>query len=119
MPPIRRQELGAQGEAAATARYEALGYEVLERNWRCRAGEIDLIVADDSTVVFVEVKTRSSDRYGSGAEAVGWDKQRRIRTVALEWLDAQACTFQGVRFDVAVVTTGPGTWRVQLIESAF
>ena len=74
------------GEDLAARWYEEHGYEVLERNWRRREGEVDLIVRRGPTVVFCEVKTRSSDRFGTGAESVLPAKQRRIRRLASRWL---------------------------------
>ncbi len=113
----RRQRLGASGEAAVAAWYEARGYRVLARNWRCREGELDLVVADDRVVVFCEVKTRSSDAFGAPVEAVTGAKQARIRRLAARWLGEQAAPPGGrsVRFDVASVLAGV----VEVIEGAF
>lgn len=80
------RDLGRRGEAAASSWYEASGYRILDRNWRCEHGELDLVVGRGATVVFVEVKARSSGRYGSGFDAVGWAKQRRLRRLASAWL---------------------------------
>ena len=99
--------------------YEDHGYEVLERNWRRREGEVDLIVRRDRTVVFCEVKTRSSQRFGTGAESVLEAKQRRIRRLASRWLSeltpAAGRTRVDVRFDVVSITAG----EVEVIEAAF
>ena len=99
--------------------YEDHGYEVLERNWRRREGEVDLIVRRDRTVVFCEVKTRSSQRFGTGAESVLEAKQRRIRRLASRWLSeltpAAGRTRVDVRFDVVSITAG----QVDVIEVAF
>jgi putative endonuclease len=99
--------------------YEDHGYEVLERNWRRREGEVDLIVRRDRTVVFCEVKTRSSQRFGTGAESVLEAKQRRIRRLASRWLSeltpAAGRTRVDVRFDVVSITAG----QVDVIEDAF
>ena len=111
----RRQRLGAVGEDRVARRYESHGFTVLERNWRVRAGEIDLIVAKGPTLVICEVKTRSSTRFGSGAEAVGHDKQRRLRKLAIAYLAAQDHYWPDLRFDVAWVSpTG-----VRVYEAAF
>lgn len=114
-----RRALGAEGESLAAQWYEDNGYEVLERNWRRREGEIDLIVRRGKTVVFCEVKTRSSDRFGSGAEAVLPAKQRRIRRLGARWLSeltpASGRRGVDVRFDVVSITGG----RVEVIEGAF
>lgn len=80
------RDLGRRGEDAAAQWYEAAGYRVLDRNWRCEHGELDLVVGRGGAVVFVEVKARSSGRYGSGFDAVGWAKQRRLRRLASVWL---------------------------------
>jgi putative endonuclease len=100
----------------AAAWYEANGFEVLARNWRIRAGEIDIIAARPDLVVFCEVKSRTSARYGSGAEAVNWRKQQRIRTVALHWLEQVDRHFADMRFDVAAVD---GDGNIDLIEGCF
>ncbi|CAN5803199.1 YraN family protein [soil metagenome] len=112
-----RQRLGARGEDRAAAWYVAEGYEVLDRNWRCREGEIDLICAKDRKVVVCEVKTRSSLAYGHPAEAVTLTKQRRIRILATRWLASGSPPFapREIRFDVAaVLPTG-----IEVIEGAF
>ena len=109
------RRLGADGELAAARWYTDRGYTVLARNWRCRAGELDLVLAKDRLIVICEVKTRSSDRYGSPFEAVGPDKQRRLRRLAAQWL-AEAAPFRpdAVRFDVAGVMGR----KVRVVESA-
>jgi putative endonuclease len=111
--------LGAQGESLAARWYEARGYEIIDRNWRRREGEIDLIVRQRTTVVFCEVKTRSSDRLGSGAESVLPAKQRRIRRLAARWLSeltpASGRARVDVRFDVVSITGG----QIEVIEGAF
>src|ERR671918_2011481 len=104
-----RQHLGARGEALAADWYVASGYDVVARNWRCREGELDLVVARPGEVVFCEVKTRASDRFGVPAEAVTVAKQRRLRTLAARFLDERAGAASGsarpsIRFDVVAVT---------------
>ena len=118
----RRRSSAARrfGEAAAAAWYEARGYEIVDRNWRVREGEIDLVVAQSAaTIVFCEVKTRSSDRFGVPAEAVTMTKQRRLRTLAMRWLAAHPGSRGEVRFDVASVTPGGATPAVSVLEAAF
>jgi putative endonuclease len=115
----RRRALGSEGEATAQAWYEEHGYEILERNWRRREGEVDLIVRHGRTVAFCEVKTRTTDRFGTGAEAVVVPKQRRLRRLATRWLSeltpASGRDLVEVRFDVVSVTAG----AVEVIENAF
>lgn len=109
-------DVGRAGEERAAAHYQALGYEVVVRNWRAgRGGEIDLVLARDNVLVICEVKTRSSDRFGSPAEAVDWRKQRRLRGLALQFLEANGRRAHTIRFDVASVRGR----EVELIESAF
>ncbi len=109
------QRLGRSGEALAEAWYLERGYQVLDRNWRCPQGELDLVVARGPVVVFSEVKTRTSDRFGAPAEAVTPAKQARIRRLAARWLAEAAQRRRAVRFDVAGVCDG----RVEVIEGAF
>jgi putative endonuclease len=110
---------GAGGEAAAAACYRERGYRILERNWRCRAGEIDLIVARRGVVVICEVKTRTGVRFGGGFEAVGWEKQRRLRRLAEVYLASTAEPVASVRFDVASVAAGADGWDVEIFDDAF
>jgi putative endonuclease len=118
-PRGRRQRLGARGEQLAAEWYLAHGYQVIARNWRCREGELDLVVTRAGELVFCEVKTRSSDRFGLPAEAVTPAKQRRLRVLAARFLAEHegggGARGRGVRFDVAAVMGG----RVEVIEAAF
>lgn len=109
-------EVGRGGEALAAVWYENNGYRILDRNWRTRSGELDLVAARDDVVVFCEVKTRTTHRFGSGADAVGWDKQRRVRALAVEWLQSADRHYANVRFDVADVD---GRGQVDVIEDCF
>lgn len=114
--------VGHYGERVALAHLEADGFEVLERNWRCAEGEIDLIAVDpkDGALVFVEVKTRSTIDYGVPAEAVSWRKARRIRVLAGRWLAEHDRFFSTVRFDVVAVLRQPrGAAIVEHLREAF
>ena len=105
-----RLQLGAAGEERAAAWYVAQGYAVLARNWRCKEGEIDLVCAKGRTLVICEVKTRTGDRFGSGAEAVTSGKRRRIRRLAQLWLaEFKARKDLVVRFDVISVLCRPSS----------
>ncbi len=110
----QRRALGRQGEDQAAAWYVAQGYTVLARNWRCREGEIDLVVRRGATVVFVEVKARRTDRFGVPAEAVTPVKQRRLRTLARRYLEATDERGQ-LRFDVVSILGGV----LEVIPAAF
>lgn len=110
-----RRALGASGEALAAAWYEANGYEVLARNWRCREGELDLVVHRKRLLVFCEVKTRATDAFGIPAVAVNHQKRQRLRVLAARWLNDSPVRPREIRFDVASVVGAD----VQVIEGAF
>jgi putative endonuclease len=116
-----RRALGAAGEDVVAQWYTDAGYRVLDRNWRCREGELDLVVARPGSVVFCEVKTRRSTAFGSPAEAVTITKQRRLRTLAARWLaDHPEARARELRFDVASVLATRGIAPViDVIEGAF
>ena len=100
--------LGRWGEDLAVEHLQAQGLQVLDRNWRCRHGELDVVaLAPDGTVVFVEVKARQSTRCGEPYEAVNHAKVRRIRILAMLWL-ADHSQHGEVRFDVVSVVRQPG-----------
>jgi len=116
MGTAERRQLGADGEAMAAAWYQAAGYTVLARNWRCRDGELDLVCEAGDTVVFCEVKARRSSAFGTPADAVTPTKQRRVRRLAGRWLATHPhADHRRVRFDVAAVTAG----RLSVIVDAF
>ncbi|SEH85949.1 putative endonuclease [Mycolicibacterium rutilum] len=105
---MTRAEIGALGEQLAVEHLRSLGLRILARNWRCRYGELDVIAADDAVgaVVFVEVKTRTSDRFGGVEEAVTPQKVRRLRRLAGLWLADQNTRWAQVRIDVVGVRLG-------------
>lgn len=103
-----RAEIGAFGEALAVEHLTSVGLTVLDRNWRCRYGELDIIAADTATrtAVFVEVKARTSDRFGGVEQAVTPNKVRRLRRLAGLWLAGNDGSWQAVRIDVIGVRIG-------------
>lgn len=103
-----RAEVGARGEQLAVDFLGQLGLRVLERNWRCRYGELDVIAADDNTgtLVFVEVKTRTGEQYGGVEQAVTSAKVRRLRRLAGLWLAQQRGRWALVRIDVIGIRIG-------------
>ncbi|MEI2639882.1 MAG: YraN family protein [Microthrixaceae bacterium] len=110
------KQLGQSGENRAAAWYQSQGCRIVARNWRCRDGELDLIIEDGNCVVFAEVKTRSSDRYGTPFEAVGWRKQQKLRLLARHWLaDNPTVRSRELRFDLVGII---GT-RVEVRKSVF
>lgn len=118
-----KDAVGRFGEQLATEHLVKAGLEVVQRNWRCRDGELDLVARDGSELVFVEVKTRSSTAFGSPAEAVDRRKAARIRRLALRWMNENRdglAPFSSVRFDVVAVVRGRGTGvRVEHLRGAF
>lgn len=103
-----RQQLGAYGEAIAAQHLVNAGMVLLDRNWRCPAGEIDLVLRDGRTLVFCEVKTRSSAAYGSPLEGVTPAKAARLRRLAAQWLDVHGLRVRDVRIDLVGVLCPAG-----------
>lgn len=105
-----KDDLGRRGEdTAAEYLQREHGMVVLSRNWRCRAGELDIVATDrEHRLVVCEVKTRSGTRFGEPAEAVTAQKVRRIRNLTREWLAAHRLPWVEVRFDVVAVLMPPG-----------
>lgn len=100
MPWAKARAVGDQGEDLACAHLEDLGWEVVARNWRCPLGELDVVAAEDGLLVFCEVKTRRSTRFGTPLEAVDEQKARRLRRLAWAWLDEHGRRGQAFRIDV-------------------
>jgi len=122
VPPTtaRHLALGKQGEYLAARHLSELGFVLLSRNWRCREGELDLVVTDGQTIVICEVKTRSGSRFGDPAEAVTKDKRTRIKRVTGEWLRTFHVGWCRIRFDVIAVYVPPGEdVRLRHIVGAF
>jgi putative endonuclease len=114
-----RKDKGDRGEDRAAAFLRKEGYRILERNYRCPLGEMDIIAREGKTIVFVEVKTRSSDRFGSPQAAIGPQKQRRMTAIALCYLKGQGLLGAPARFDVAAVSLGEGGEKITLYRNAF
>ena len=112
-----RQLAGREGEEIACRFLMQKGYQLLTRNFRAERAEIDLVMRDGKTIVFVEVKARSTDRYGLGREAVTPRKQQNILRAAQCYLAAHSAFDSAVRFDVAEVDITNGA--VAYIENAF
>jgi len=111
---------GASGEASAATFLEANGYTVLARNYRCRYGEIDLIVQKGQLLSFVEVKTRRDTRFAPAAAAVHASKQARIRKTAELYIAEEEPTVLDYRFDVIEVYTNLAPQHtIHMIEDAF
>ena len=111
----RRQALGRYGEDLVERWYIERGYRVLDRNWRCPAGELDLVVTDGTQLVVCEVKTRSSDRFGTGFEAITARKQQQVRRLAAHYVRQRGGWKGPVRFDAAAVMGR----KVEVLSGAF
>jgi putative endonuclease len=100
---MRRQVLGKQGEEAAAEELERRGYAIVARRYRTRHGEIDIVARDGETIVFVEVKAKESAEFGTAAEAVTARKQRRVMSMAVDYLARNRLTTKPCRFDVVAI----------------
>ncbi len=114
-----RGETGRRGEDLAARFLVRQGYALVERNYRLRSGEIDIIARDRQTLVFVEVKTRRGNRFGSPFDAVDNRKQQQICRTALAYLTAHGLEESAVRFDVVAVYLDEGQPRIELMKNAF
>ncbi|CAN5634359.1 YraN family protein [soil metagenome] len=112
-------ELGRAGEDAAAAFYRRRGYRIVDRNYGCCSGEIDLVLSRGRLLVFCEVKTRTSPLWGAPAEAVGPLKQNRIRRSAGTWLAEHRGSRRELRFDVVSVSVAEGGLEVTHLPGAF
>jgi len=115
----RSQHLGRAGEEVALQYLHQQGYRILERNFRCRLGEIDLIARDGRTLAFIEVKTRRSQAFGPPALAVTKAKQRRLVRVSQVYLSQKGGAQALCRFDVVTIQIEGGEPRVEVIKNAF
>ena len=95
--------LGRQGEQFAAEYLQRAGYRILDRNWRCADGEIDIVAAERRTLVVCEVKTRSGTQFGTPLEAITRQKRNRLRRLAVRWVIAHGLLFDEVRVDVVGV----------------
>ena len=115
-----RQSLGKRGEELACAELEKRGYVIVDRRFRTRCGELDIVARDGAVVVFVEVKARSGSNFGTPLESVTWQKQQRLSRMAASYVcvkrlsDDVAC-----RFDVVSILEQQGTHTIELVRGAF
>ena len=114
-----RLSLGKKGEELAISQLKALKYKILERNFKCPLGEIDIIARDKNTLVFVEVKTRATRDFGGPAAAVDGRKQRQLSKVALTYLNQKKLSGVPARFDVVAVELIPPFPQIEVIRNAF
>ncbi|MDO8786294.1 MAG: YraN family protein [Syntrophales bacterium] len=115
-----RIRTGKKGEDIAVDYLTKAGYRIIERNYRCLFGEIDIVARDQDTIVFVEVKSRKSEEFGDPQLSVGVDKQKKISRVSLNYIQEKRLHHCNARFDVvAVKMFPPGNEEVELIQNAF
>jgi len=113
----RNKGLGRYGERVAVQRLVGQGMVLVDRNWRCDLGEVDLVLRDGDVLVFCEVKTRSSSAYGHPLEAVGEAKGARLRRLAGRWLEEHAVHSDGIRIDlVGVLLADRGAAEVEHLQ---
>src|SRR4051794_11767366 len=115
-----KDAVGAYGERVAVRYLTDQGMVLLDRNWRCGSGELDAVLRDGDVLVFVEVKTRRSGRYGTPAEALVPAKVLRLRRLATLWLAGSRVRPREIRFDVVSVLPQPaGPAAVEHLRGAF
>jgi putative endonuclease len=114
-----KERPGRSGEALAEEHLSRKGMVVLARNYRCRAGEIDLVLRDGDTVVFVEVKERTGRSHGSAVEAVTWSKRRKIAQTARVFAAVHGLSEASLRFDVVAIDWDASGPRLRHDEGAF
>ena len=117
--PSRGQRYGRKSEALAARHLQACGYCILEKNYRTRHGEIDIIAEDKGVIVFVEVKARKTGSFGNPKGAVTMEKQRKISMVALQYLKSTGQLATSARFDVVAVHPSDGSERIEVVKNAF
>ena len=115
----QRKKLGDRGESLAACFLEAKGFGILERNYRCPVGEVDLVAQEGECLVFVEVRSRSSDAFGTPEESITQEKRQRLAQVAECYLAERGSSLPAWRIDLVAVDFGPGgsAQRVELFRN--
>ena len=116
---MQRKELGKKGEEIAIHFLKKKGYRILERNYVCKMGEMDIIAREKDTLAFIEVKTRTSTIFGPPQLAVNLTKQMQLSKVALYFLKEKKLEDVKARFDVVAILLGPKGEEIELIKDAF
>lgn len=120
---LNRRARGTEAEQLAIVYLERRGYRIIDVNWRCKSGEIDIVANDGDVWVFVEVRSRTAGlRYGGAAEAIDWRKQRKVRAVATAYMHRHRLDEVHIRFDAVAITysTDLGTPpEIELFQGAF
>jgi putative endonuclease len=116
---MQKKELGKKGEEVAFRFLKKRGYRIVEKNYVCRMGEMDIIAKEKDTLVFIEVKTRTSTHFGPPQLAVTFSKQRQLSKVALNYLKEKHLEEAKSRFDVVAILIGQKGEEIELIRDAF
>ena len=114
-----RQSLGKRGEDLACEELEKRGYVIVDRRFRTRCGELDIVARDGGVLVFVEVKARSGSDFGTPFESVTWKKRQRLSQMAASYLFVKRLAGAACRFDVVAIFEQRGTRTVELLKGAF
>ncbi len=117
--PSKAQITGKLGEEAATAYLQEHNFTILDRNYRVKNGEIDIIAKDQGTIAFIEVKTRKTLRKGLPSESVNYKKQKKIISAALYYIRENSLNNVRLRFDVIEVIDQNSSYEFNLIKNAF
>ncbi|MEO0027355.1 MAG: hypothetical protein RL716_686 [Actinomycetota bacterium] len=116
---ISNQALGKYGEDRAADYLHDRGYQIVERNWRCSVGEIDLVAQDANRLVFVEVKTRSGSGYGHPFEAINPQKVSRMRRLVAQWCATHEISGVTVRLDAIAVLVSHGRVSIEHLKQVY
>jgi putative endonuclease len=116
---MEKKELGKKGEELALRFLKKRGYQIIEKNYACKMGEMDIIAKEKDTLIFVEVKTRTSTTFGPPQLAVNPTKQMQLSKVALNFLKEKGIDEVKARFDVVAILLGPKGEEIELIKDAF
>ena len=116
---MQKKELGKKGEGLALRYLKKQGYRIIETNYVCKMGEMDIIAKEKDTLAFIEVKTRTSTAFGLPQSAVNPTKQRQLSKVALHFLKEKQLEDAKARFDVVAILLGPTKEDIDLIKDAF
>lgn len=116
---MEKKELGKKGEELAIHFLKKNGYKIIQKNYVCKLGEIDIIARDKDTLVFIEVKTRSSNIFGPPQMAVNFSKQVKLSKIALNFLKENKIEDIKARFDVVAIEINPNQNKIELLKDAF
>jgi putative endonuclease len=114
-----RKQVGNKGESLAEDYIKRKGYKIIQRNYRCRLGEIDIIAKDDDTIVFIEVRTKQNENFGSPQDSVTSTKINKISKTALRFIQEKNLSGYSYRFDFIAITFSQGKPNIEHIENAF